>query len=216
MDIDAERHNPTPTIESMDRPGRIRPEPVPPIPPIAPDASESASTIYSRFRTGLSRRRTSLSEHRTDLSEFRTNLSEHRTELGMRRTGMAVHRTRMAADRTLMAEIRTSLSMIGFGFTLYQAFHKLAAAGTFENDAAPRNFGLTLVLLGMLILIGGIWRHVQFARQLRAMRHNLVNEHLLHGQTLYPVSISLIVALGLLGLGLVTVLTIVMDLALLG
>ena len=199
-----------------ERPGRVRPEPVPPLPKIAPEEKAEASTIFSRFRTGLSRRRTSLSEHRTDLSEFRTDLSEHRTELGMRRTGMAIHRTRMAADRTLMAEIRTSLSMIGFGFTLYQAFRKLAQTGTFESDNAPRNFGLTLILFGMLILVGGIWRHVQFALELRAMRKALKAQHLIHAASRYPVSISLIIAVGLFVVGLLTVLTITLNLSLFG
>ena len=35
---------------------------------------------------------------------------------------LATERTRMAADRTLMGWIRTALSMIGFGFTIYQVF----------------------------------------------------------------------------------------------
>lgn len=30
----------------------------------------------------------------------------------------------MSADRTLMSVIRTSLSLIGFGFTIYQVFQK--------------------------------------------------------------------------------------------
>ena len=57
------------------------------------------------------------------------------TELAARRTGMAFQRTRPPPDRTLMAVIRTSLSLIGFGFTIFQFFQKLREAG---RDLARR------------------------------------------------------------------------------
>ncbi len=183
------------------RPDRVEPREVPALPEIAPGEESQASTILSRFRTTLSRRRTGLSEHRTDLSEFRTDLSEHRTELGMRRTGMAIQRTRMAADRTLMAEVRTSLSMIGFGFTLYQTFRKLTDASILSDSRAPGNFGLSLIVLGMVILLGGIVRHIQFANELRARREELIARSLVHGEARYPLSITLLVAIGLLIVG---------------
>ena len=85
------------------------------------------------------------------------------TELAMRRTGMAFQRTRMAADRTLMAVIRTSLSLIGFGFTIYQFFNKLKDAGLLRGTAGgERNFGSTLVLLGIAMLVLGIVYHIRF------------------------------------------------------
>ncbi|PNU04017.1 YidH family protein [Novosphingobium guangzhouense] len=198
------------------RPERVVPETVPDLPQIAAEEASQASTIYSRFRTGLSRRRTGLSEHRTDLSEFRTDLSEHRTELGMRRTGMAIQRTRMAADRTLMAELRTSLSMIGFGFTIYETFRSLAKADMLTGSHAPRNFGLALILLGMLILAGGIWRHIQFANELRRRRLELTEQGLIHGESAYPISVSLVVALGLLLVGCVAAANIIFGLTLFG
>lgn len=198
------------------RPERVLPEHVPDLPEVAPGEEASASTIFSRFRTKLSRRRTGLSEHRTDLSEFRTDLSEQRTELGMRRTGMAIQRTRMAADRTMMAEIRTSLSMIGFGFTIYQTFRSLAQAQLLNGGNAPRNFGLSLILLGMLILAGGIWRHLQFARELRHRRADLTHSGLIHGESSYPISVSLLVALGLLIVGCMAALNILFGLTLFG
>ena len=75
---------------------------------------------------------------------------------------MSFQRTRMSADRTLMSVIRTSLSLISFGFTIYQVFEKLRDAGTLTHAAAPRNFGITLVLLGIVMLVVGIVYHVQF------------------------------------------------------
>src|SRR5271167_2825349 len=94
-------------------------------------------------------------------------------ELSSRRTGMSFQRTRMSADRTLMSVIRTSLSLIGFGFTIFQFFQKLRDAGTLTHPEAPRNFGLTLVLLGVGMLIVGIVFHVLFMLGLRAQREEM-------------------------------------------
>src|ERR1700735_316439 len=91
-------------------------------------------------------------------------------ELASRNTGLAVQRTRMGADRTLMAVIRTSLSLISFGFTIFQVFKKLRDSGVLNGGAAARNFGLTLVLLGIGMLILGIIYHVLFMLDLRALR----------------------------------------------
>jgi uncharacterized membrane protein YidH (DUF202 family) len=126
----------------------------------------------------------------------------------MRRSGMAIHRTRMAADRTLMSEIRTSLSLIGFGFTIYQVFQKLHEAGTIARSEAPRNFGAALIVLGIIIMAGGIWRHIQFALELRRSRARMVGEGLVHGQSAYPVSVALIVSVLLMLVGLVAILSI--------
>jgi uncharacterized membrane protein YidH (DUF202 family) len=205
------------------RPKRVEPTPVPPLPEVDENDAERASTTYSHYRTGLSNHRTGLSEHRTDLSEYRTDLSTHRTnlstnrtEMSMRRTGMSFHRTRMSADRTLMSVIRTSLSLIGFGFTLYQIFAKLHDAGTIKNAAAPRNFGLTLILLGSLLLIGGIWRQLQFALELRASRVTMTRSGLIHGESRFPISITLVTAVALLAIGLAAFVSIAFSVAVFG
>ena len=92
-------------------------------------------------------------------------------ELSSRRTGMSFQRTRMSADRTLMSVIRTSLSLISFGFTIFQVFEKLREITTLiTHAAAPRNFGVALVGLGILMLIVGIVYHVQFMIGLRDER----------------------------------------------
>lgn len=78
---------------------------------------------------------------------------ETANELAERRTNLAIKRTALGADRTLMAWVRTSLSMIGFGFTIYKFLRELAQL---ENsklpDNGPRNLGLTLVALGTVSL----------------------------------------------------------------
>src|SRR5215831_14002014 len=107
---------------------------------------------------------------RTRKGEINPGVSDRQVDsiparLSSRRTALAFQRTRMSADRTLMAVIRTSLSLIGFGFTIYQFFRYLRErAVTMEllRSAAPRNFGLALVILGVVMLSLGIWRHIAF------------------------------------------------------
>jgi len=198
------------------RPIRVTFDPLPPIPQPDPPEGEHASTEYSHYRTGLSRHRTGLSEHRTDLSEFRTDLSSDRTELSMRRTGMSISRTRMSADRTLMSVIRTALSLIGFGFTVHEAFKKAIQAGAIDTAQSARNFGLTLIVLGILLLVGGIVRHVQFALELRHRRSELIGDALIHGESKYPVSMTLVTAVLLLLVGLLAVASVVFDVSFLG
>jgi uncharacterized membrane protein YidH (DUF202 family) len=192
------------------RPARFVAQPVPAIPQVDP-ADASASTRYSYYRTTVSQHRTGLSEHRTDLSEYRSDLSADRTELSMRRTGMAIQRTRMSADRTLMSVQRTSLSLIGFGFTIYQGFEKLREAGVILRAAAPRNFGLALILLGVLLLFGGIARHIQFATELRRHRESLTEDGLIHGQTQFPLSVSLMVGIAMLCIGVFAIASLVFS-----
>jgi putative membrane protein len=128
---------------------------------------------------------------------------EKSVELSSRRTGMSFQRTRLSAERTLMSVIRTSLSLIGFGFTIFQFFQKLHAAGALKADRAPRNFGTALLALGVGILILGIIYHVFFMLGLRRERQKLVDSHLIHGESDYPLSFTLIVAVLVLALGLV-------------
>ena len=190
------------------RPDRIQPRAIPDLPDVTGMADGEASTTYSHFRSGLSKLRTGLSEHRTDLSEYRTDLSDHRTDLSMHRTGQGIQRTRMAADRTLMSVIRTSLSLIGFGFTIYQVFQKLQEAGTITHANAPRNMGIAMIVAGIVMMAGGIWRHLQFSQELRHTRSDLIEQHLIHGRSKYPISITLIVAVFLMLIGVVAIINI--------
>ena len=129
------------------------------------------------------------------------------TELSSRRTGMSFQRTRMSADRTLMSVIRTSLSLIGFGFTIAQVFEKLRDQDVITKAQAPRNFGLTLVGLGILMLILGIAYHVQFMLGLRHLRESMRAEGLIHGESTFPVSLTLITALVLLVIGIFAIMS---------
>jgi putative membrane protein len=114
----------------------------------------------------------------------------------------------MSADRTLMAVIRTSLSLIGFGFTIYQFFRYLReSAGAIQllRSEAPRKFGMALVMLGVVMLSLGIWKHVAFMLELRAQRKTFVDQGLISGDDKFPVSITLITATLLLAAGLIAI-----------
>lgn len=207
------------------RPGRAEETPLPGIPDVSSLSDGQASVALSQHRTKLSTHRTGLSEHRTDLSEFRTDLSMHRTdlstqrtdlstertEMSKRRTGMSFQRTRMSADRTLMSVLRTSLSLISFGFTIFQFFEKLKDAGTLTQSAAPRHFGVALVLVGIGMLVIGIVYHVQFMLGLRHVRQEMVAEGLIHGESRFPPSMTLIIALLLLAIGIVAIVSMVFQ-----
>jgi len=127
------------------------------------------------------------------------------TELAARRTGMSFQRTRMSADRTLMSVIRTSLSLIGFGFTIAQVFEKLRDQNVITKAAAPRNFGVALIALGIVMLVLGIVYHVQFMVGLRHLRESMRAEGLIHGESGFPLSLTLITALLLLIIGVAAI-----------
>ena len=126
-------------------------------------------------------------------------------ELSSRRTGMSFHRTRMSADRTLMSIIRTSLSLISFGFTIFQFFQKLAENNIVHTAHSPRAFGLTLVWIGIGMLTLGILFHVRFMIGLRHERGQMKEEGLIHAESHFPVSLTLLTAIALLILGIAAI-----------
>ena len=115
---------------------------------------------------------------------------------------MSFQRTRMSADRTLMSVIRTSLSLITFGFTISPVFEKLHAAEVVQSAAASRRFGLALVGLGVLMLAVGIAYHLVFMYGLRVQREAMRAEGLVHAESFFPVSLTLMAAVLLLVIGL--------------
>src|SRR5215470_9437649 len=134
--------------------------------------------------------------------------------LSSRRTALAFQRTRMSADRTLMAVIRMLLSLIGFGFTIYQFFRYLReTVGALQllRIEALRNFGMALVMLGVVMLSLGIWRHVAFMLELRAERKTFADQGLIPGGDKFPVSITLVAATLLLTIGLIAIVSMAMS-----
>jgi putative membrane protein len=133
------------------------------------------------------------------------------TELSARRTGMSFQRTRMSADRTLMSVMRTSLSLIGFGFTIFQVFQKLHETAVLKSADAAGNFGKALVLLGLVMLGLGIGHHVKFMVELRGLRAQMKLDGLVHGETAFPFSVTLAVALLLFAIGLFAIASMVFS-----
>ena len=132
-------------------------------------------------------------------------------ELSSRRTGMSFQRTRMSADRTLMSVIRTSLSLIGFGFTIFQVFQKAHEAQLLKSATAPSHFGIALVALGVVMLVVGIGYHVSFMVGLRRERAALKADGLIHAESQYPLSLTLMVALVLLAIGFAAIVSMVFN-----
>lgn len=118
---------------------------------------------------------------------------------------MSFQRTRMSADRTLMSVIRTSLSLISFGFTIYQVFEKLRDHGVITHAYSSRNFGVTLVGLGILMQVIGIIYHVQFMYGLREVRRAMAADGLIHAESKFPPSFTLVTGLILLLLGVLAI-----------
>lgn len=133
------------------------------------------------------------------------------TELSARRTGMSFQRTRMSADRTLMSVIRTGLSLISFGFTIYQFFERLTEQNVLRTTHAARHFGITLVYLGVGMVAVGITFHLQFMLSLRRQRQDMKAEGLIHAESRFPVSYTLIVAVLLLLLGIAAILSVTFN-----
>jgi putative membrane protein len=122
---------------------------------------------------------------------------------------MSLQRTRMSADRTLMSVMRTSLSLISFGFTIFQFFKQMEETKVLTSSrASARNFGLTLLTLGAGMLVFGIIYHLLFMRELRRRRNQLVADGLIHGESGFPASLSVIIAVLLLLVGLLAVVSI--------
>ena len=134
-----------------------------------------------------------------------SNSASIATELAARRTGMSFQRTRMSADRTLMSVMRTSHSLTGFGFTTFPVYHKAHEAGMLKSSDAAHNFGIALVLLGITMLMVGIGYHVVYMVGLRRERMQLKADGLIHAESQFPLSLTLMVALALLAIGILAI-----------
>jgi putative membrane protein len=132
-------------------------------------------------------------------------LDDPGTNLAASRTALAFERTRMASERTLMAVMRTALSMIGFGFTIYQFISKFTDQRPHAATAA-RNFGVSLIVLGIGILVVGLLSQVSSLSLLRARRNSLNALGLLHNAQAFRPSPISIIAILLLIIGLVAIL----------
>ncbi len=61
-------------------------------------------------------------------------------------------RTRLAVERTMMAYLRTAVSLIGFGFAIFQIAFRVTSSPDISNIRFPRGawfLGLALILAGV-------------------------------------------------------------------
>jgi putative membrane protein len=145
-----------------------------------------------------------MSDARSEHVSAKSDSDRISVELSSRRTGMSFQRTRMSADRTLMSVIRTSLALISFGFTIFQVFQKLHDTEVIRSGVhAARNFGIALALLGIAMLVIGIIYHIQFMLGLRNERAAMKAEGLVHAESHFPPSFTLVTAFLLLAIGIV-------------
>ncbi len=140
-----------------------------------------------------------------DPSTVRSPPANSSLELASRNTGLALQRTRMAADRTLMAVLRTSLSLISFGFTIFNVVQDLQKENILKSNDTMPHFGVGLVLLGIAMLAIGIIFHLQFMYSLRKERKRLTLAGFIRGESPFPPSLTLIIAVILLGFGLAAI-----------
>ncbi|MGL6042376.1 MAG: YidH family protein [Sandaracinobacteroides sp.] len=130
------------------------------------------------------------------------------------RTELAFQRTRIAVDRTMMAFMRTSVSLIGFGFTIFSIFRSLAdpdLLGRRVPPGAPAYFGLAFVSLGVVLLAFSIYTDMKYMKVLRKQREWLVETGLMEGLADIPRSLAVLGAILLLLLGVAAIGVILLD-----
>ena len=82
-------------------------------------------------------------------------------------TQLALNRTWLAHERTLMAWVRTAASQITFGFTIYKFFEfETHSAKSATGFITPRDFGVILVGIGILLLLGATIQHRKDVRRM--------------------------------------------------
>ena len=81
-------------------------------------------------------------------------------------TRLAIQRTRVAFERTIMAAVRTATSLITFGFSAYKFFSMDVLEGR-TSLLGPKEFGLTLIALGLLSLF---FAWLEYHRDIGALR----------------------------------------------
>ena len=125
-------------------------------------------------------------------------------DTGLISAQMSWMRSDLSNIRTLLSWSRTSVSMIGFGFTIYN-FYTGALKDLVElrGDDTARNLGLTLVIAGTLTPLIAIWNYASLNAYLSKSSYALEVPHDLKRRWIY----SYIVAGVLFVIGLITLLS---------
>jgi putative membrane protein len=130
-------------------------------------------------------------------------------ELAARQASLAFERTFSSLDQALMSAIRTSLSLIGFGFAMILFFYQFGTEVGVNLRVPARNFGLSLVAIGVGLVTIALVGHQRGSRKIRMQMDDLHQRHLLLEGGQAPRAPIALIALLLLLSGLLVILGIV-------
>lgn len=108
-------------------------------------------------------------------------------------------RTELSNVRTLLSWARTSVSMIGFGFTIYNFYRGFLEDLASGRQDAARNLGVTLVGAGTLTILVGVWNYWGINKALLEMEADLRIPPHFKRRWIYSYALSGL--LGLIGFG---------------
>ena len=100
-------------------------------------------------------------------------------ELASRQASLAFERTILSLDLSLMGAIRTSLSLIAFVFGMVLFFHEYSSSGGVSLRVPARNFGLSLVAMGIALVTIAVVLHRRRFTALRTAMDDLHGRKLL-------------------------------------
>lgn len=122
-------------------------------------------------------------------------------DLSLTNTQLSWLRSDLSNLRTLMAWVRTAVSMIGFGFTIYNFYkgflQQLTGAG--REDAA-RNLGVALVAAGTISMVVALFNFWSINHSLEKLAGEIAISREMRHRWVY----SYVIATLVMGIGLVT------------
>jgi putative membrane protein len=124
------------------------------------------------------------------------------SNLSLISTQLSWMRSDLSNLRTLLAWVRTSVSMIGFGFTIYNFYHGFLEdlAGGRGTEAA-RNLGLALVAAGTFAMVIALWNYRSINHSLQAFDTTLHIPEGLKRRWIYSyVTAAVVMVIGLITL----------------
>jgi putative membrane protein len=97
-----------------------------------------------------------------------------------------------------------AFGVVAPGFTIHQVFERLKESEVIEHAASGRDFGSMLFVFGLLMLLTGIVHHVWCTWTMRKLRSAMGDDALVHGESPFPPSMTLVTAQLLLVMGMVS------------
>jgi putative membrane protein len=134
-------------------------------------------------------------------------------ELASQRTELSFDQAAMSSDNSLLASVRTSMALMAFGFLIFEYLHKLSDEyfGASLPAHSPRRFGLSLLVLGIVLLCLEMLRHRQYSRERRQRRQKLFERGLIRHPETGRSNSAMIAATLLLLIGLAAVVRIALN-----